>query len=268
MVHGQARPMNLKIAQTLVAWLWAQHPEIIDALARQAPRKLGQCISCDIDWLSQGACYASSSVATCDSSFNLLNPSLSLDPVSLDPSNLETPQFGTCALVCIPTLTEADLTPIDVSSVTGPTCIVGCGTSVTNTDAKTSSALNGVAGFLTSAAGLTALTKAVGSFFQAQTAASNAKTAAAQAQIIKSQIARAAAGQAALPIAYVANGGNGTTVPVISTTGGYVPLTSSILSSLTPSSLATFFAQYGTWVLVGGATAFLLYAASSRRRQT
>jgi hypothetical protein len=67
-----------------------------------------------------------------------------------------------------------------------------------------------------------------------------------------------------LPIQYIANS-NGTTTPMISTTGGLLPVTGSMLSDLTPASLEVFFAQYGTWILIGGAAAFLAYAATRRR---
>ena len=261
--------MNLKTAQTLVAWLWDQHPQIIDALVKQVPRSLGQCVSCDIDWLSQSTCFGTGGAS------GLIDPTVSLDPVSLD-SSLTNPTFcldPSClasstsgfSLQCIPTLSESDLAPIDTSAVTGPTCTVGTGTSVTNTDANTSSALSGVASFLTSAAGLNALTKVATSYLQAQTASSNAKAAQSQAAILQAQLSRAVSNQSALPIAYVANGATGTTTPVIKTTGGYVPLTGSTLSALTPAAITSFFAQYGSWILIGGAAAFLLYAASRRR---
>jgi hypothetical protein len=84
--------------------------------------------------------------------------------------------------------------------------------------------------------------------------------------VVNAQTARALAGQTALPVQYVANGATGVTSPMISTTGGLLPLTSSILSSFTPSSIETFFAQYGTWLLIGGAAAFLAYAATRRKR--
>jgi hypothetical protein len=82
---------------------------------------------------------------------------------------------------------------------------------------------------------------------------------------VASQTARAVTGQTALPVIYVANGATGSTTPLISTTSGNLPLTNSILSAFTPSSIEVFFAQYGTWLLVGCATAVLAYAATHKR---
>jgi hypothetical protein len=261
--------MNLSSAQSLVAWLWAQHPAIVYALAAKVPRPLGQCFSCDLD-LFAGSCEIASS-GTC---FGISDPGVSLDPVSLDPASLdlgcESLGLEGGATCGIPTLSESDLTPVGTCAVTGGGCGLTCvsGTSVTATDAATSNALSGVAGFLTSSAGLTALANATAAYFKAQAASSQASAAAAamQAAVVNAQTARAINGQTALPVQYVANGATGTTTPMISTTGGLLPLTSSILSSFTPSSIETFFAQYGTWLLIGGAAAFLAYAATRRKR--
>lgn len=263
--------MKLSAAQSLTAWLWDQHPEIVYALARQVPRPLGQCFSCDVDLFTDvGGCDGSALFTSVSCS------SLAIDPISLDASSLDNP-FTSCGLDtigtdiggCIPTLTESDLTTVPTCAVTlsgGCNTNVTCGASVTSTDAATANSLSGVAGFVTSAAGLTALAKVAAAYFQAQAASSqmSAAQAAAQAAIVNAQTARAAAGQSALPVTYVANG-VGSTTPMISTTGGLVPLTSSILSALTPSSIAVFFAQYGNWILIGGAAAFLAYAASRKR---
>lgn len=271
--------MKLAAAQSLTAWLWAEHPGIIEGISARMPRPLGDCFSCGIDWLSGASCQAGIPVSgVC---FGTTDPNIALDPVSLDPSALCVPELdiGGCAAggVCIPTLNESDLTPVNTNAVTGGCnipigtgCAAASGTSVTSTDAATSSALSGVAGFLTSSAGLTALTRAASAYFNAQAASSQAAatSAALQAAVVNAQTARAVAGQSALPVKYVANGATGTTAAVISTKGGAVPLTSSILAAFTPSSLAVFFAQYGTWVLIGGAAAFLAYAATRRRKLT
>lgn len=266
--------MNLGAATSLTAWLWSQHPELVYALARQVPAGLGQCITCDV------ALFVPS--ASCDiGNFTSLScSSLSLDTSTLGPENLDVPQLscdgssldslGIDPGVCIPTLTESDLTPVPTCAVTisgGTPCVPNVCTSVTSTDVATGNALSGVAKFLTSAIGLTALTNAAGAYFKAQAAGSVAQAAAANAQaaVVNAQTARAVVGKTALPITYVANGASGTITPMISTTGGLLPVTSSTLSSLTPNSIQVFFAQYGTWLVVGGAGLFLLYAATRRK---
>jgi hypothetical protein len=245
--------VKLAAAQSLIAWLWGQHPQIVYVLARQIPKGLGQCFSCDLDLLTPSV--------SCDTSFLT---SLSCASISVDPSSLD---LGTCA-GDLRTLTESDLTTV-------PTCAVtiagGCAPSLTCTsigsaDAATSNTLSSTASWLAvGSAGLTALAKVAASYFQAQAAqsaaaAQQAKTAAA---VLAAQTARAVTGQSALPVSYIANS-TGTTTPVISTTGGLTPLTSSILAGLTPSSIEVFFAQYGSWLLIGGAAAWLAYAATRR----
>jgi hypothetical protein len=247
--------MKLAAAQSLVAWLWGQHPEIVYALDRQMPRTLGQCFSCDLDLLTPSV--------SCDTSFltSLSCASISVDPTSLD--------IGDCSLN-IQTLSESDLTTV-------PTCALNisggcdtslvCSTSVGSTNATTSNSLSNTASWLAAgSAGLTALAKVAASYFQAQAAQSAAAAAQAKvaAAVLAAQTSRAVTGQTALPVAYIANG-TGTTTPVISTTGGLVPLTNSILAGLTPSSIEVFLAEYGTWLLIGGAAAFLAYAATRRR---
>jgi len=247
--------MNLNSAISLTAWLWDQHPAIIYALERQVPGALG-CISCDLDFLT---CIGPGGCAVDSIDPSALGQCSSLAPLSCS---------GPDCTSGIPTLSESDLAPV-------PTCAVtisgGCNTnlvcsSAAATCAPSSTGLSGVANFLTSATGLAALAKVAAAYFQAQAAASSASAAQAKtaAAILAAQTARASAGQTALPVTYVANGATGTTTPMISTASGLVPLTNSILASLTPSSIAVFFAQYGTWILIGGAAAFLAYAASRR----
>jgi hypothetical protein len=276
-VAEQAARMNLTSAQSLTAWLWDAHPELVDLLIGQMPRQLGQCLSCDIDLFSG---------ALCNGDFtSLSDPTLSLDSSSLDPSNIGCSPFtsiscsatditgSTPSLACIPTIQESCLTPVNTAEVTG-TCGIDsanlcCGSSIKGTNSATSNVLSGVASFLTSAQGLSALAKVAASYFSAKAAESTAaaKVAAAQATVVSAQTARAVTGSAAVPVTYVANA-NGTTSAMVSTTAGLVPLTSSILSGLTPSSIEVFLAQYGLWMLVGGAAVFLLYAASKRSSQT
>lgn len=261
--------MNLNSAISLTAWLWDQHPDLVYALARRMPSGLGQCISSDVDLFTGSS--------GCDSSIfsSLSCAAISTDPSTLDPADLSVPQLtcdgssldslGIDPGVCIPTLSESDLTTVPTCAVTiSGGCVQNICTSVTSTDSATSNALSNVANFLTSTAGLTALAKVAGNYFQAQAAksAASAAQAKAEAAIVNAQTARAVAGKTSLPIAYIANGATGTTTPMISTTSGLLPLTSSTLSALTPNSLEVFFAQYGTWLVVGGAALFLLYAAT------
>jgi hypothetical protein len=258
--------MKLAAAQSLVAWLWDQQPDIVYALERQMQGQIGQCFSCDLDLFTGSS--------SCDSGlFSSLSCSnISLDSSSLDPGNLDTSIDSSgldTGLACIPTLSASDLTPVDTSAVTG-SCIsssVNCSLTSTGSSAATSSGLSNVAGFLTSTAGLSALASVATAYFKAQAAASTAAaaSAAAQAKVLASQTARAVTGQSVLPVVYVANGATGSTTPLISTTSGNLPLTDSILSAFTPSSIEVFFAQYGTWLLVGSAAAYLAYAATRKR---
>jgi hypothetical protein len=273
--------MKLAAAQSLVAWLWDQHPQLVNALVAQMPSQvrlgaLGQCFGCDLDIFTSASCDGSSyfSSGVC---LGTSDPELSIDPSSLDSAGLDLTSLGCEGLdtigldsaTCIPTLTCADLTPVSTSALTGGCNInIGCCATLASSSAATSSGLNSLASYVASGvAGLAALAKAAAAYFNAQAAGSAAAAAQAKAQaaIVAAQTARASTGQTALPIQYIANG-NGTTTPVISTTGGLVPLTSSILSDLTPASIEVFFAQYGTWLLIGGAAAFLAYAATRRRK--
>ncbi len=257
--------MKLAAAQSLVAWLWDQHPEIVYQLARQASAKppglgaLGQCFSCDLDLFS----------ASCDLS-SLSCSSLVTDPTTLCAVSLSatcTPldNLGIDSGTCLPTLSESDLTKVGTCAVTGGCNIpITCGTSATATNAATSSSLSGVASYVASGVtALAALAKVATAYFNSVAAGSNAaaQQAKTQAAILAAQTSRAVTGQTALPIQYVANG-TGTTTPMISTTGGLLPLTGSTLDSLTPSSIEVFFAQYGTWLLVGAAATYLAYAAT------
>jgi hypothetical protein len=274
--------MKLAAAQSLTAWLWDQHPDLVRALAQQLPSRLG-CLACDIgDFTNFASCDLSDQAFSCFSvdtlsADDLSTPTLSCSGLSLDSIDYGT---GTClstpaltGVSCIPTVSESDLAPVPTCAVTisggcVPQVCAPVGTPAAGCSA-TGNPLSGVASFLTSAAGLTALTKVASTYFQAQAAQSQASAAQArmQAAIVNAQTARAATGQVALPISYVATA-SGTTTPVISTTQGTVPLSSTTLSSLTPGSMSVFLAQYGTWIAVGGAALFLLYAATRRRGAT
>lgn len=255
--------MKLAAAQSLVAWLWDQHPEIIYQLARRAPAPvlgaLGQCFSCDADLFAGSCDYSSLSCST------LATDPTTLCAVSLSATCTPLDNLGIDAGACLPTLSESDLTPVGTCAVTGGCNVsISCGTSAGSTNAATSASLSGVASYVASGVtALAALAKVAAAYFTGQAAASNAAAQAAktQAAILAAQTSRALTGQGALPIQYIANGAGGTT-PMISTTGGLLPLTGSTLSALTPSSIEVFFAQYGTWMLVGGAAAFLLYAST------
>jgi hypothetical protein len=255
--------VKIAAAQSLVAWLWDQHPEIIYALAANLRPvglgTLGQCFSCDLDLFSGSCSFSSLSCAT------LATDPSTLCSVSLSATCTPLDNLGIDSATCIPTLSESDLTPVGTCAVTGGCNIaISCGTSASATNSATSASLSGVASYLASGvSGLAALAKVATAYFNSQGAASAAaaQQAKAQAAIVAAQTARAVTGQSALPIQYVANS-TGTTTPMISTTGGLLPLTGSALGSLTPSSVEVFFAQYGTWLLVGGAAAFLAYAAT------
>jgi hypothetical protein len=258
--------VKLAAAQSLVAWLWDQHPEIIYGLAAVAAKPqglgaLGQCFSSDLD-----LCFAGS---TCFSSLScsqlITDPSTTLCSVSLSATCTPLDSLGIDGGVCLPTLGESDLTQVGTCAVTGGCNIpITCGTSVGATDTATSTSLSGLSSYIASGVtALAALAKVATAYFTSQAAASNAaaQTAKTQAAIVAAQTARASTGQTALPIQYVANG-TGTTTPMISTTSGLLPLTGSTLAALTPSAFEVFFAQYGTWLLVGGAAAVLAYAAT------
>lgn len=256
--------MKLAAAQSLVAWLWAQHPELVYQLARQIPAggglgTFGQCFSCDLDLFSGSCDYSSLSCST------LATDPISLCSVSLSATCTPLDSLGIDSGMCLPTLSESDLTQVGTCAVTGGCNVsISCGTSAAATNTATSSSLSGVAGYVASGVtAIAALAKVAAAYFTAQAAGSNAaaQQAKTQAAILAAQTSRAVTGQNALPIQYVANG-TGTTTPMISTTGGLLPLTGNTLSALTPSSVQVFLAQYGTWMLVGGAAAVLVYAAT------
>jgi hypothetical protein len=255
--------MKLAAAQSLVAWLWAQHPGIVTALARTASKPGLSCLTCDFDILSSAAC---------DGSSFLTSGTCVIGCAGLDASGiaLGCAPLDSLGAGCLPTITCADLTPVSTSAVTGGCDInIASCASVGSSTAAGSSSLSGVASYVASGvSGLAALAKVAAAYFNAQAASSAAAAAQAKAQaaIVAAQTARASAGQSALPITYVANGA-GSSTPLLSTTSGLVPLTDSTLASLTPNAIEVFFAQYGNWILIGGAAAFLVYA-STRRRAT
>ena len=114
------------------------------------------------------------------------------------------------------------------------------------------SAIGAVGSFIGSSQGAAALTNLTKAYYGAQTA--NA-TAQAQQAVTQAQIARLQAGQVAAPITYTTNAA-GQVVPVVATQTPsgtlYQPLTSSTLSSLTPSGLTVFLSQYWPWLALAG----------------
>lgn len=117
-----------------------------------------------------------------------------------------------------------------------------------------------VANYLTSSGGLNTLGSLATSYFTLQGQQANAN---AQQAVLQTQLARAQAGQAPLPITY-------TTQPAVTSSGvGYtaqVPVLQMApgqLSTVTPQLLAAntpagFLGQYGLWIMLG-AGALVLY---------
>lgn len=137
------------------------------------------------------------------------------------------------------------------------------GASLGNTlGSSVTSVLGSVGSFLNSQQGRNALTTASNSYFASQTQTANLQ---AQQALFNTQLNRAKAGQQAAPITYQV-GANGQYIPVYATQTPqgtvYSPLNSAGLASLTPSSIAVFLNQYGTWLIVAAAALLGLSALS------
>lgn len=113
-------------------------------------------------------------------------------------------------------------------------------------------ALGSVGGYLTSSSGLNALTSLAKTYYSAQTSANNATTA----QVLQTQISRAATNKVAAPVTYQ----NGVPVYATQTPTGtvYQQLTPAGISALGSSGLNVFLHQYGVWIAVAGAAVFAL----------
>jgi hypothetical protein len=285
--------MKLSSAISLTAWLWDQHPDIVLSYYKQLKSSgklgaLGCCLFCSLDAATCGVSLDSSSSIADSDTFSDPDLSISdsdtLGPVTSSSCEVNVSIGGTssidsitqgCELSCIKTLSSSDLTPVDTSYVTGVAtsdeadaeAAIDCASSASALSSSAgSTALKQVASSLTAASAVTALATAASNYFKAAAASSSAAAAQAQLQaaVVSSQLSRAVTGSTAAPIKYVANT-NGTTTAVVSTKSGDTPLTTSLLRALTPSTLTTFLAQYGTWVLVAGAAGFVLYAATRKK---
>jgi len=115
------------------------------------------------------------------------------------------------------------------------------------------SAIANVGSFLTTGGGLNALAGTATAYFKAQQTASNAQVSNA---VLQAQVARAGIGANPAAVSYVTNP---------PTSAGQVPLTNSLLSSVTPGGLMQFLNQYGLYLLLGAGV--LITLASLRSQQ-
>lgn len=263
-----AQAVSLKNpGNSLAAWLAGHHPDVFLALyskakqaqakstARGIARRLGRLADDD----SGGG--LDTVTVTADTSTPPDYSQLTLAPTD---SGLQTIAFDSSSFT-----PPADLLTDSPTDASGSSFLSSVGSAITSAGSTLGgvlssagsgvlSGIGAVGSFLSSSSGLSALTNVAKSYFTAQ--AANTQAAAQQA-VVNAQIARAASGQPAAPITYTTNAA-GQVVPVVATQTPagtvYSPLTSSTLSSLTPSSLQVFLSQYGLWLVLGGLGLFLL----------
>jgi len=122
------------------------------------------------------------------------------------------------------------------------------------------SAISNVGSFLTTGGGLNTLANTATAYFKAQQTANNAQVSTA---VLQAQAARAGVGASPAAVSYVTNPLTGQLTPVLSTAGGAVPLTNSLLNSLTPGGFTQFLNQYGLYLLLGAGVLITLASLRS-----
>lgn len=271
-----AQAVSLKNpGNSLAAWLAGHHPDVFLALyskakqaqakstARGIARRLGRLADDGVTTYfgNDSGGGLDTVTVTADTSTPPDYSQLTLAPTD---SGLQTIAFDSSSFT-----PPADLLTDSPTDASGSSFLSSVGSAITSAGSTLGgvlssagsgvlSGIGAVGSFLSSSSGLSALTNVAKSYFTAQ--AANTQAAAQQA-VVNAQIARAASGQPAAPITYTTNAA-GQVVPVVATQTPagtvYSPLTSSTLSSLTPSSLQVFLSQYGLWLVLGGLGLFLL----------
>jgi len=212
--------------QALAVWLARTHPMLLQKVAAQMPRRLGDDGLVDFDFSSIGEDLAP------------------LSSVSSAVDNADWLASFTPTLVDVTSDIPQTIDQVQQSSAINWSSVFSNAASAAAPAQQSSS----VGTFLSTPDGLSALAKAAGSYFQAQASASQAQT---QQAILQAQTARAAAGQNPASIGYVTNPATGQQVPVLNTGRGLVPVTQPVLAGLLPSGLAQVFGQYGIYILLG-----------------
>lgn len=251
-----------KPTASLAAWLAGNHPDVFLAMVQKAKQAKAQK-AVQMGWL-RGFGRLSQDDSGVTTSFDA--------PDTFDTTATTTVDTGV-DLSSDPTLQTIEF---DSSTQSLPDNLLGANSALTQQigDSQTSSgstvsnslggssgvlsALGSVAGYLTSSQGLTALAGVAKTYFQSQGQIAQAQ---AQQQVVATQIARAAANQAAAPITYATNSA-GQLVPVYATNTPqgtvYQPITSTAVASLAPSNLSVLLSQYGIWILAAGALALAI----------
>jgi len=216
--------VNINSGLALARWIAATHPGLLLTLARQIPKK--PVVPITVRGLGDDA------------------PTFDLpDPAMLDVTS---------------SLNVADPTLVDVTSSLDVGQPLFDFSAAGSTDSGTSggflssigNAISSVGSFLTTGGGLNALANTASAYFNSQSTAKNAQV---QTAVLQAQSARALTGAAPANVSYVTNPLTGQVTPVLNTAGGTVPLSSSLLSSITPSGLSAFLSQYGLWLALGAA---------------
>lgn len=204
-------------AQQLAQWIEVAHPDFFSAL---------------YSYVAQRRMSAQLATARLrgfgDDSGDLTDFTPDLSSVDTDTTDMISSQY-TPGTVDIPTLTSEDLgvSPADTAIVPSTDNSLDVSTSNSGTSflsevgSGISSAASSVGNFLTSAQGLTDVTKLATAYFQAQTSSTNAAIAK---QVLTAQVARAAVGASPAPIQYAVNS-SGQLVPVYTgVVGANLPL--------------------------------------------
>lgn len=183
---------------------------------------LGITPTVDLQNIALPSSLAPDTTSSADSVLGITDPTVSLQPIS----------------VTLPTDVSNEVnTPVSSSPSVASSIASGVG-----------SVVSAVGNFLASPGGVQSLVKLATAVVSAQT------------PVISTQAARAAAGLAPAPISYVTNPLTGAVTPVLTTTGGSVPVGNSLLSALTPSGLSQFVSQYGLYLGLG--IALFMFATS------
>jgi len=218
-------------ADQLAQWIEAQHPGLYAALHAQVANQLMRVRAAKARLNGFGD-DAPGVTTTFDDSSD--------DTTSFDVSSSYTP-----ATVDIATLSSSDLTDVPAFSLdSSPAVSSSLATTTDNSgssflDSLSSgiqSAASGVASFLASPGGLTAVAGLATAYFKLQTTKTNA---AVQTQVLQAQLQRAGSGASPYPITYV-TGANGQVIPVYATGGA--PISS--LPIALQNAIATGQAQY------------------------
>jgi hypothetical protein len=242
--------VNPQNALTLAWWVRTMMPTVYAVMVQKAAQAttrktitgLGQCLCLDLACLT--TCVSGSTAGSCSYAS------------VFDAGTCAAVSAGSCNVASDFTLTSADpvtLEPVtlDTSDLPEPTLPADGSTAAAS---SSTSDLSSVGSYLTSSAGLSALASVTTAVLKAQTAASDAETAQA---VLASQVATVKAGNSPAAVSYTVNPTTGALTPVLATTSGTLPLTSSLLAAATPGvssstlQVESFLSQYGLYLAAG-----------------